>query len=583
MKIKPPVAKKIPHDITVNGHTRTDNYYWLKDRDDANVIKYLEEENRYREDVMKDVRPFQDALFEEMVGRIKQTDMSVPYLYNGYYYYSRYEEGKEYPFYCRRKGSPESPEEMMLNVNEMAEGHSYYNVTGLSVSPDNRVLSYGVDTVSRRLYTIHFKDLETGRHYSDLLPDTTGGAAWANDNKTVFYTVKDQQTLRSFRVKRHKLGQTAGEDVTVYEEKDETFVCGAYTSKSKNYIMIGAHATLSDEYRFLDANDPGGTFTVVQPRRRNLEYSVSHYKDRFYIVTNYKARNFRLMETHVGSPALENWKEVIGHRDDVYLSSVDIFTGFLVISERKDGLNQIRIKPWNGEKEHYIHFEEEAYTAYTSVNPEFNTGILRFSYTSMTTPGSVYDYNMNTRERTLLKQQEVVGSFNPADYETKRLYATASDGTKIPVSMVYRKNITLNGKNPLLLYGYGSYGITVDPSFSTVRLSLLDRGFIFAIAHIRGGQIYGRQWYDDGKLLKKMNTFTDFISCAGYLIKENFTGPDHLYAMGGSAGGLLMGAVINLEPELFKGVIAAVPFVDVVTTMLDDSIPLTTGEYDEWG
>lgn len=581
--MKAPVAKKIPEELTIHGDTRIDDYYWLKNREDSAVIAYLEEENAYREAIMKDTEELQSKLYDEIVGRIKQTDMSVPYRLNGYYYYTRYEEDKEYPLYCRKKGSLEREEEIMLNINEMADGYAYYQVGGLSVSPDNRLIAYGVDTLSRRMYNIHFKNLETGEIYEDILPVTSGGVAWANDNKTVFYTKKDEQTLRSYQVMKHKLGHSPEEDKVIFTEEDETFVCGAYKSKSRKYIMIGSYATLSNEYRFLDADDPDGEFNIVQSRLRELEYSVSHYNDKFYVVTNLKAKNFRLMETPISKPGMDNWKELIPHRKDVYLNGVEIFNDYLVVSERKDGLNNLRIMPWDGSEEHYLDFGEEVYTAYVSTNPEFDTEVLRYGYTSLTTPNSTYDYNMRTREKTLLKQQEVVGDFDPDNYEARRLYATAEDGSRIPLSMVYRKGIKKSVSNPLLLYGYGSYGYTMDPSFSSVRLSLLDRGFIYVIAHIRGGQVSGRQWYEDGKLLNKKNTFTDFIDAARYLTGEEYTSKNHLYAMGGSAGGLLMGAVVNMAPELFKGVIATVPFVDVVTTMLDESIPLTTGEYDEWG
>ena len=581
--MKAPVAQKISKELIIHGDTRIDNYYWLNNREDSAVIAYLEEENAYREHIMKGTKDFQEQLFNEIVGRIKQTDMSVPYRLNGYYYYTRYEEGQEYPIHCRKKGTLEADEEVMLNVNEMAKGFSYYQVSGLSVSPDNKLLAFGVDTLSRRMYDIYIKNLETEEIYTDKMSLTTGSAAWANDNKTMFYTVKDEQTLRPFKILKHKLGSPSVQDQLIFTEEDETFIASAWKTKSRDYIMIGSFATLSNEYRFIDANKPDGEFTIVQPRIRELEYSVSHYGDKFYIVTNLDARNFRLMEAPVSSPGMDNWKEVIPHREDVYLNGTEIFSNYLVLSERKDGLTNLRVMPWDKSGEHYLNFDEEAYLAYTSTNPEFDTEILRFGYTSMTTPTSTYDYNMKTRERILLKQQEVIGDFNPENYETKRLYATADDGTKIPVSMVYRKGMEKNGKNPLLLYGYGSYGITIDPSFSSVRLSLLDRGFVYVIAHIRGGQIYGRQWYDDGKLLKKMNTFTDFVDVAEFLIEEKYTNPEHLYAFGGSAGGLLMGAVVNMAPQLFNGIIAAVPFVDVVTTMLDESIPLTTGEYDEWG
>ncbi len=582
-KMKPPVAKKIPKELMIHDHTRIDNYYWLNERENPEVISYLEKENAYRDEMMKETKEFQEDLYEEIIGRIKQTDMSVPYLSNGYYYYTRYEEGKEYPLYCRKKGNTEAEEEIMLNVNELASGYAYYNIGGLSVSPDNKIICFGVDTLSRRIYTLHFKNLETGEISEESINGTTGQAAWAEDNKTIFYTVKDQETLRPFQVYRHKPGQAQSKDELIYQEDDETFTCAVYKTKSEKYLMIGSWATLSNEYRFLDANDPEGEFRIVQPRIRELEYSVNHYEDKFYIVTNFEAKNFRLMETSVKNPGIENWKEVIPHRSDILLNSIEIFKNYLVVSERKDGLTQLRVRPWTGGPEYYIDFGEEAYTTYVSTNREFDTDVLRYGYTSLTTPNSVYDFHMSTRERKLLKQQEVIGDFDPANYETKRLYATVDDGTEIPISMVYRKDIPENGKNPLLLYGYGSYGMTIDPGFSSVRLSLLDRGFIFAIAHVRGSQVYGRQWYEDGKFLKKKNTFTDFIDCAEFLLEENYTDKDHLYAMGGSAGGLLMGAVVNMAPELFNGVIAAVPFVDVVTTMLDESIPLTTGEFDEWG
>jgi oligopeptidase B len=582
--MKPPVADKRPKELTIHNDTRIDNYYWLREREDPEVIAYLEAENAYRESVMKNTEDLQQELYDEIVGRIKQTDESVPYLKNGYYYYTRYEEGKEYPIYCRKKGTMEGTEEIMLNVNEMAEGYAYYSVNGLSVSPDNRYLSFGVDTVSRRKYTIHIKDLVTGEILSDQIPVTTGGSTWANDNKTLFYTRKDEQTLRSKEIFRHMLGTPAEEDASIYLEEDETFSTFVYKSKSENYIFIGSISTTTTEYRFMDASDPTGVFQVIQPRTRDLEYRVAHYGDHFYIVTNLEAKNFRLMKTPVERTTTEYWKEVIPHRDDVYLEGIELFTDYLVVDERKEGLNQLRIMKMKDGSEHYMEFWEEVYTAGISINPEFDTEVLRFAYTSLTTPYSTFDYNMRTREQTLLKQQEVLGGdFSPDNYEAKRIYATAADGKKIPMSIVYRKGIERNGENPTLIYGYGSYGNTIDPRFSSVRLSLLDRGFIYAIAHIRGGQIYGRQWYEDGKLFNKMNTFTDFISCSEHLINDGYTNPDKLFAMGGSAGGLLMGAVVNMRPDLYRGVLAAVPFVDVVTTMLDESIPLTTSEYDEWG
>lgn len=581
-KFKPPVAKKIKKELTFHGHTRIDNYYWLNERDNPEVIEYLKAENEYKEAVMKHTEEFQKKLYDEIIGRIKQTDVSVPYKLQGYYYYNRFEEGGEYPIHCRKKGSLEAEEEILLNVNEMAKGYSYYHVTGLSVSSDNNLISYGVDTVSRRKYTIHFKNLKTGEILSDEIPNTTGRAAWANDNKTVFYATKDE-TLRPYKIMKHVLGTNVSEDKEVFHEKDVTFNTFVRKSKSRKYLLIGSYHTLSSEFRFLDANNPDGKFKIIQPREKDLEYSVAHYKDKFYIRTNYKAKNFRLMETPITKTSKDNWKEVIPHREDILLQDFEVFKDFLVVNERKDGLPHLRIIRWDKKDGHYLDFGEETYTAYISMNPEFDTDLLRYRYSSLTTPNSTFDYNMNTREKKLLKQQEVVGDFDPKNYKAERLYATARDGTKVPISLVYRKGLEKNGKNPLLLYGYGSYGASMNPSFSSVRLSLLDRGFVYAIAHIRGGQEMGRQWYEDGKLLKKKNTFTDFIDCAEHLIAEKFTNPKKLFAMGGSAGGLLIGVVVNIRPDLFKGVIAAVPWVDVVTTMLDSSVPLTTSEYDEWG
>jgi oligopeptidase B len=579
-----PVAAKKPKELTIHGHTRIDNYYWLRERENPEVISYLEAENAYRERVMKDTEQLQKDLFEEIVGRIKQDDESVPYKENGYYYYTRYAEGKEYPIFCRKKESLEAAEEILANVNELARGHEYFQVGGLSVSPDNRYMAIGIDTVSRRKYTIYIKDLETGMMLDDEIKLTTGGAAWASDSRNLFYTQKDDETLRSKAIYRHVMGTPSAEDVLVFDESDETFSTFVYKSKSKEYMIIGSTSTLTSEYRFLPADDPTGEFQIIQPRTRGLEYSISHYGDNFYIITNLDATNFRLMKTPLDQTGKEHWTEVIAHREDVFLEGIEIFQDYLVVEERKEGLSHLRVIPWTGGEEHYIDMGEEVYSAWISVNPEFDSHVLRYGYTSMTTPVSTIDYDLNTREKLLLKQEEVVGgTFDPAHYEAKRLYATADDGKKIPMSVVYRKGTELDGQNPTLLYGYGSYGHTIDPSFRSHRLSLLDRGFIFAIAHIRGSQVYGRPWYEDGKLLKKKNTFTDFNDCAEYLIRENYTSPEHLYAMGGSAGGLLMGAVINLQPELYHGVIAAVPFVDVVTTMLDEDIPLTTGEYDEWG
>ena len=591
---EPPDAEKSAFELTQHGDTRIDNYYWMKLTDDQKtaespdeqtqqVVSYLEAENDYLGKIMGHTEALQETLYEEIIGRIKQTDESVPYFSNGYWYYYRYEEGKEYRIYCRREGSMEAEEEIVLNVNEWGEGKDFINIRGLSVSPNNKILSFGVDTISRRQYVLHFKDLETGEIYSDRVPNSTGSVAWANDNKTLFYTGKEEGTLRSYKIFRHKLGEDASGDVEIFHEDDDTYSTYVFRSKSGSYVMIGSFHTLASEYRILDADNPDGEFKLFNPRERNHEYYVNHFRDKFYVLTNWDAKNYKLMETGLENTTQDNWKEVIAHRDDVLLDDIEIFNGYLVLEERKNGLMNLRIINQKTGDEHYLDFGEEAYVAYTSVNREFDTEILRYGYQSMTTPNSTYDYDMSSKEKTLLKQQEVVGEFNSEDYETKRLYAEATDGTMIPISMVYKKGMEKNGANPTLLYGYGSYGATIDPFFSSSRLSLLDRGFVFAIAHIRGGQIMGRQWYEDGKMGKKKNTFTDFIDCAQYLIDEEYTNPNMLFAQGGSAGGLLMGAVANMSPELFKGMVARVPFVDVVTTMLDESIPLTTGEFDEWG
>lgn len=576
-----PLAEKIAETLSIHNDNRVDEYYWLRDRENPKVIEYLNAENAFRESEMKHTEELQGQLFEEIKARIKQDDSSVPYHKNGYWYYVRFEEGKEHPIYCRKKGSLSAEEEILLDANIEAANHKFYQVAGLSVSPDNKILAFGEDTVSRRIYTIRFKNLETGEIMDDALTNTTGGAAWANDNQTVFYTTKDE-SLRPEKVFRHKLGQTT--DQEVYHESDETFVCGAYRSKSGQFITIASGSTVSNEYRFLDANNPEGQFAVFQKRERDLEYSVAHYNDFWYIVTNAdKATNFKLMRTSLDKTEKENWEEVIPHREHVYLENLEIFKDFLVTEERENGLTRIRIKRWDGSDEHYMEFDEETYTAGIGNNPEFDSQTLRYGYSSLTTPSSVIDYDMEFRKKEVMKQQEVVGGHNPEEYHAERIWATAEDGTKVPMSLVYKKSLKKAEGNPTLLYGYGSYGITVDPGFSSTRLSLLDRGFVFVIAHIRGGQYLGRKWYEDGKMLKKKNTFTDFIACAEKLIEDKYTTNEQLYAMGGSAGGLLMGAVMNMRPDLFNGIIAAVPFVDVVTTMLDTSIPLTTGEYDEWG
>lgn len=584
-ELHPPIAKIIPHQLEKHGHIRTDNYYWLNDRENPEVIDYLNKENEYYQKSTEHTKAFQKDLFEEMKARIKEDDESYPYFYNGYYYITRFEKGKDYPIYSRKKESLTAAEEIMFDCNEMAEDFTYFNLNGISISEDNKWVSFGVDTVSRRQYTIQIKNLETNEILPLKIENTTGGATWASDNKTIFYTRKDEVTLRSDKIFKHKLGSNPADDVVVYFEKDDTFNVTVYKSKSKKYLIITSESTLTSEYQILLSATPDAKFKVFQKRTRELEYSISHYEDSFYIVTNKDdATNFKLMKTPEDKTSKENWVDLIPHREEVLLEGIDIFKEYLVVSERFDGLNKIRIMPWNGGEEYYLPFEIETYTAYTTTNIDFDTEILRYGYQSMATPSSIIDFNMRTKEKIVLKEQEVLGGkFDKNNYIEERIWATATDGTKVPISMVYKKGIKLNGQNPFLLYAYGSYGMTMDPYFSTTRLSLLDRGFIYAIAHVRGGEDLGRNWYEDGKLLKKKNTFTDFIDCSKFVIEQKYTSPEHLYAEGGSAGGLLMGAIVNMNPELYNGVIAQVPFVDVVTTMLDETIPLTTGEYDEWG
>lgn len=583
--IRPPKAKKIAKELDAHDHIRIDHYYWLNNPENPEVIQYLKSENHYNEQLTAHTKELQEKLFNEMRGRIKEDDSSVPYKLNSYWYLTRFEKGKDYPVYSRKKETLEALEEILFNVNQLAEGFDYYSLGGLNVSPNNKLIAFGVDTLSRRKYTIRIKNLETGEILPEEILTTTGGSTWANDNKTLYYTKKDEQTLRSNQIFKHILGTDPAKDQLIYEEKDETFNTYIYKSKSRKYLIIGSNSTLTSEYRILDANHPEGEFQVFQPRQRGLEYGISHFKDHFYLLTNKDgATNFKLMKTTVDKTTLENWEEVIPHRDDHLLEDLDIFEKYLVVSERHDGLNKIRITNWESGESYFLPFDNETYTAFTSINPDFDTDILRYTYNSLNTPTSVVDFNMTSKRKTVLKEQEVLGGgFDKNNYTTERIWAEAQDGTKIPVSVIYRKGFQKDGSNPLLQYAYGSYGSTIDPYFSSARLSLLDRGFIYAIAHIRGGEYLGRKWYEEGKLLNKKNTFSDFINVSKYLIKEKYTSSEHLYAMGGSAGGLLMGAVINMAPELYNGVIAAVPFVDVVTTMLDDSIPLTTGEYDEWG
>lgn len=580
-----PVAKIIEKQLEKHGDVRIDPYYWLNERENPEVIDYLNQENDYYKAATLHTKAFQENLFLEMKSRIKEDDSSVPYLYNGYYYITRYEKGKDYPIYSRKKATLSAAEEILFDCNEMAKGHSYFKLSGLNISEDNKWCAFGVDTVSRREYTIMIKNLETNEILPIKLEKTTGDSTWANDNKTLFYTRKDLVTLRSDKIYKHQLGTEASQDVLVYYEKDDTFSTYIYKEKSKKYLVIGSSSTLTSEYQILNANDPNGNFQIFQKRTRGLEYSISHYGSDFYIVTNKdKATNFKVMKTPETQTSKENWVDLIPHRAAVLIEGIEIFKNYLVVEERSNGLNKINIRPWSGEGAYYLPFEIETYTAYTTTNVDFDTSILRYGYQSMATPPSIIDFDMSKKTKTILKEQEVLGGkFDKKNYIEERIWATATDGTKVPMSVVYKKGMQKNGKNPFLMYAYGSYGSSMDPYFSSTRLSLLDRGFIYAIAHIRGGEDLGRTWYESGKLLQKKNTFTDFIDCSKYVIDQKYTSKDHLYAEGGSAGGLLMGAVVNMAPELYQGVIAQVPFVDVVTTMLDDAIPLTTGEYDEWG
>lgn len=577
----PPTARIQPKTLESHGIQRTDNYYWLRERENPEVISYLNAENEYTKAMLADVKSLEENLFAEIKSRIKQDDSSVPYADRGYVYYTRFEEGKQYPIYCRKLEKELAEEQIMLNVNELAEGHSFCNVAGFRVSPDNKLASFAVDFTGRRKYNLKFKNLDTGQLLGDEIENVTGGSVWAKDNKTVFYTRKDPVTLRAYLVLRHELGTSTDNDVVVFEEEEEEFACGVSRSRSRDYIFIGSRQTLSTEIRYLSADDPKGEFKVFSPRQKDHEYSVDHLGDKFYIRSNLDAKNFRLLTAEPSDHRQSQWKELIPHRDDVLLQRYSLFDDYLVLSERKNGLVQLRIM--GDGIDFYLPFDEPAYVASAAPTPNPNTTKLRYIYTSLTTPNSTLEFDMHTKQKELLKQQEVLGDFDSKNYRTERLWATVRDGVKVPVSVVYHKDTKIDGSAPCLEYGYGSYGASMDPRFNSANLSLLDRGFVYAIAHIRGGQEMGRQWYEDGKLLNKMNTFFDFIDVGKFLIEQKYSAPDQLYCRGGSAGGLLIGAVINLAPELYRGAIADVPFVDVVTTMLDDSIPLTTFEYDEWG
>ena len=594
--LKAPTAKKQPTTLEKHGDVRIDNYFWMrlsdaqknapvKDSQTQEVYDYLNAENDYYKKMTAHTEAFQEALFEEMKGRIKEDDESVPYKKDGYYYITRFEKGEQYPIYTRKKGSLDAEEEILFNVNNEAKGYDYFQLGGLNISPDNTLVAFATDTVSRRQYFISIKNLETGSVYKDIIENTTGGSVWANDNKTLYYVKKDPVTLRSSRIYKHVLGSDAALDELVYEEEDETFGTFVTKSKSKQYIVIGSYSTVSSEYQVLDANNPDGEFEIIQPRERDLEYDIAHFGDHFYIKTNKDgATNFKLMKTPTNNTSKSNWVDVIPHREDTLLEDVAKFKDDLVIEERNEGLNKIRIKRWDEKEDYYLPFDEDTYSVGVYSNPEFDTDVIRYSYNSMTTPSSVIDFNMKDKSKEIKKEQEVLGGkFDKNNYVSKRLWVEARDGKKVALSIVHHKSTKLDKNTPVLQYAYGSYGYTIDDGFSTTRLSLLDRGFVYALAHIRGSQYLGRDWYEDGKMLQKKNTFNDFIDCSKFLIDQGYTSPDHLYAMGGSAGGLLMGAIVNMNPELYNGIIAGVPFVDVISTMVDDSIPLTTGEYDEWG
>lgn len=582
-----PTVEVKPKEIITHNHTRIDNYYWLNDPENPDVIAYLNAENEYLSQVMAPVKPLQEKLFEEMKGRIKEQDESVPVKDGEYFYYVKYVEGGEYPIYCRKTESMDAAEEILLDGNEMGKGKKYFTIGGYEITDNDEIIAYGVDTVSRRNYTVRFKNLKTGEIYKDQIKNTEGGSyAWAADNKTFFYILRDQKTLLGYQVWRHILGTDVKTDVLVYEEKDNQYYMGLYRMKSKKYIAIGSdHNGIASEYQLLEAENPTGEFKTFLPRERGHEYDIEHFEDKFYVKTNTdNAFNFKLME--VGEYETSNqskWKTVIEHRPEVYLEGIEVFKNHLVVQEKSQGLSQLRIINHSTKAEHYLNFGEPAYDANIGSNPSFDTNTLRYSYTSLTTPNSTFDYDMNAQTKELKKQQTVLGGFDKENYASERVFVTVRDGAKVPISIVYRKDTKLDGTAPLLQYSYGSYGYSTDATFGSGRISLLDRGFIYAIAHIRGGQEMGREWYENGKMFKKMNTFNDFTDCSDFLIKNQYCSSDKLFALGGSAGGLLMGAIINLRPDLYRGVVAAVPFVDVVTTMLDETIPLTTGEFEEWG
>jgi oligopeptidase B len=583
---QPPTVEKRPYLVKSPNGDRNDPYYWLRDdeRKDPQMLAYLEAENEYRDAMMKPVEGLKKALFDELVGRMKKDDSSVPYPDRGYFYYSRVEEGKEYRIIARKKGSLEAPEQIILDQNQRAEGHDFYSNAGYEISANGKLLAFSEDTVGRRQYVVRFRDLETGEVFEDEIPNTTGGMQWAADDKTLFYIEKDPVTLLGKRVKKHVLGSDPAQDEVVYEEQDASFYMGLGETSDRRYMIIHVSSTVSDEMRYLAADDPNGEWTVFKPRERDFEYSADHIDDKWVIYTNWKQKNFRLLEASdkvAGNH--EKWKEIVSGDEKTMITGFDLFDDHLVISERGEAMTRLRIRDWKDGKERYVETDESVYDIWSSTNMETDSDWLRYGYTSLVTPRTTYEVNMKTGERRMLKRDEVLGGFERENYETKRVWAEARDGTKVPVSLVWRKGYEQNGSAPLYQYAYGSYGSSMDPGFRGSAISLLDRGFIYAIAHVRGGQEMGRQWYEDGKLLNKKNTFTDFIDVTDYLVKEGYCAADKVSAAGGSAGGLLMGAIANMRPDLYTAIVADVPFVDVVTTMLDESIPLTTNEFDEWG
>jgi oligopeptidase B len=582
----PPVAAVRSHVVESPNGSRTDEYYWLRDdnRADKDVLGYIAAENAYKEAMSAHTQALEDKVYEEIVGRIKQDDSTVPYRLRGYWYYTRFETGKEYPIYARKAGTLDAPEQLMLDANPMAEGHGFFHIGATAIAPDNNLLAYGEDTIGRRQYALRFKDLATGETLPDRIDNVDPSFAWTADSKSVLYLEKDPETLLARRVRRHVLGTDPAQDPLVYEQDDESFYTGVQTTKDEKYVLINAQSTVSSEWRYARADDPALAFKLFYSRERDFEYYIDHLDGRWIIRTNWQAPNYRLMEAKVGEEGdRANWKEIVAHRQDAFIHAFDVFRDFLAIEERSDAIRKIRIRPWGGGKDFYIASDEPAYATSLGQNAEIDTNIVRYEYNSLTTPETIYDYDIRTGERQLMKRTPVLGGYDPANYRTELVWAVARDGAKVPVSIVYRVGFKKDGTTPMLQYGYGSYGATYDPTFSVARVSLLDRGFVFALAHIRGGQEMGRRWYDEGRLLNKKNTFNDFIDVTRFLVKQGYADPKRVSAIGGSAGGLLMGAVANLAPADYRAIVAQVPFVDVVTTMLDESIPLTTNEFDEWG